>query len=212
MLSQIGRAAIRRIGAGAPQPSTNQVIRGIWQLRRVRASEQAKNDSPFPQVAFPFHRFYATASKSTQTANTKSKTPAVRKPRTEAAAPKKVADKTSTKASKKPVKKKATPKPKSKPIKKVLTPEQRKVLAEKTKVVELSEAALLGGPSKPSRQTAFNRIMSETLISKGKEDSLGNINNRFREAAHESREKYQLLKPADLEVRLAIDNNQHLVD
>jgi len=199
MLSQIGRAAIRRIGAGTPQPSTNQVGRSILQLQRVRASAHAKNDSRFAQATFPLlHRFYATASKSTQTTNTKSKTPTVRKPRTKAVAPKNVANKTSTKAAKKPVKK-AAPKATSKPTKKVLTPEQRKELLEKRKVVELSEAALLDGPSKPGKHTVFNRVVSETLTGKGKDETLATNNNRFREAIQESLEKYKSLTPAELE-------------
>ena len=124
MLSSIGRAAVRRVGAGVSQQSTNRVfLQSLWQLERADKSNNA--DSIFTQRPFylSLRRSYATTVKATVP---KSEVSIAAKP---TAKPKKAAPKKSAKKAvkKKPKKKLATKsKVKAKPKKKVLTDEQKK--------------------------------------------------------------------------------------
>lgn len=109
MLSTIARAAIRRIGAGALRPSTNQVSQRTWQGQRL----QIPKNSGFSHIS---RRSLATATGTRKTSA---------KP------------KTKKKAAKKP-KKKVAAKRKTKP-KKVLTPEEKtKLKVKELKAVALS--------------------------------------------------------------------------
>jgi hypothetical protein len=175
MLSAIGRAAIRRAGAGAAHPSTNRVFRSVWRLQRLQTRENAESNLSPTQISFVLRRSLATAA---STAKPKSKTPA-----------KKVVKKAAKKTVKKPAKKKAAakPKPKAKP-KKIVTPEEK----EKLKIKKLKAVALSIPKLKPA--TAWTVLVSDFLSENtvpGKQ-----VTTWVKEAAA----KYKTLSPGELEV------------
>jgi hypothetical protein len=180
MLSTIGRAAVRRVVAGAPQ-STNKAFQSIWHLQHVGTLHNPKNGSGLPQFS-SLGRSYATTAK------------VVSKPRTTkpTANPlKAVAKKAAKKPVKKPVKKvakkKAVKKPVKKPAKKkILTEEQ----AEKLALKKLKAKALSFPKNKP--HTAWGVLLSEYT----KEHASTAYNTGFKDSAA----KYKSLSPAELEV------------
>lgn len=176
MLSAIGRAAIRRAGAGAAHPSTHRVFRSVWHLRRLQTRENAERDSSSSQISFVLRRSLATAALTT---NPNTKKPA-----------KKTVKKAVKKAVKKPAKKKAVakPKPKAKP-KKVVTPEEK----EKLKIKELKAVALSVPKLKPT--TAWTVLMSDFLSDNSV--SSRRVTTWVKEAAA----KYKNLSAGELEVR-----------
>lgn len=150
MLSSIGRAAIRRVGAGASHPSTNRVLQSLRHLQRVDKSNNVASNSALYQFFTSFRRSYATTTQATKP-KTKTSVTAKAKPKTKTAAPKKPV--------KKAVKKKAVakPKPKAKPKKKVLTDEQK----QKAELKALKATALTPPKGKPS--TAWMVVLSEMM-------------------------------------------------
>ena len=183
MLSSIGRAAIRRVGAGASQSSTTRVFQSGWCLQRVYTSKNADNASVHLQFSLALQRAYATATKAIQTSKGRPKGSKA-KPKTRGAASKKVA--------KKPVKKKAAkktaPKPKRKPAKKVVITEAQKA---KEEVKKLKLIALT--PPKALPKTAWSILLQE-MIPKGSTGSLATLS---KEAAA----RYKTLTAEELEVK-----------
>ncbi|RDL41967.1 uncharacterized protein BP5553_01946 [Venustampulla echinocandica] len=174
MLSSIGRAALKRSGAGAGacQVSTNRVAQHARLLRITNSPQGANNLPGQDQLAFQFLRCYATATKVATKApskTTKSKSAG------------------STTKAKKPAKKVAKkPKAVKKPAKKVLTDKQRTAAS----IRDLKAKALTPPPNKPS--TVWQLIFQESMKSKTRE---GGISDTAREAAA----KYKSLSPAELE-------------
>lgn len=156
MLSTIGKAAIRRVGAGAGASHSRRVAQCTWQLQRLSVSQNsAQTESSHNlQFSLPHGRSYVTATKTVTKPRAKKAATTTKKP-----AAKKVAAKKP--AAKKPKKKKVVAK--KKPIKKVLTEEQlarRKEKEDKTKIKELKALALLDEPkSLPS--TAWRIVFGE---------------------------------------------------
>jgi hypothetical protein len=171
MLSNIGRAAIRRVGAGGNQ-STARIFQSAWNLQRGDTSKNADNASIHPQLLFSLRRSYAAATKATQTTRGQPKTAATAKPKTK-------------KAVKKPVKK-ATKKPKGRPVKKVVTEEQK----GKADLKKLKLTALTLPKGLPS--SAWKVLLQET-IPKG-------TTTPFVTLSKEAAVKYKSLTPEELEV------------
>ncbi|KAL3427782.1 HMG box protein [Phlyctema vagabunda] len=166
MLSTIGRAAIRRSGAGASHivPKTTSA-RSIWYLHRTNSSRSTSNITNRPQFVSIPRRNLATASEGTRKPATKSaKRPAAKKPTAKKAAAKKTATK---ETSKQPAAK--TPKVKRAPVTKVLTEKQkekaavqRAALRTKAKLQKLKETALvLSEPKGSTRHTPWTIFMQE---------------------------------------------------
>lgn len=195
MLSNIGRASIRRVGAGASSTSTNNLLRGIWQLHHVKNTDNNSTSSVRSQFSLPLRRLYATITK----------TPAVAKPKT------KVAAKTTKPKAKKVVPKKAVKKPKKKvvkPKKKVAKkvakkPKARKVLTDtqKQKIVAkkgrdelqaLKQTALLSEAPKGKPSTAWKVLMND-VVAKSSSSGIGG-------PSKEASVKYKSLTPKELEV------------
>lgn len=190
MLSDIGRAAIRKTGArvGTSNASTNRVFQSIWRLQRVDRSRKVDNAADRTQLPLSLRRLYATTTKATQTAVPKPKrvattTTKVKKP---GKLPKKAVKKPAAKKPKKKAAIKPKPKPKKK-IKKVITPEEK----EKTSLKALKAAALSPPKQKPS--TAWKVLVSE--IAAEKAGSGGTASLWSKEAAS----KYRSLSPQELE-------------
>ena len=187
MLSSIGRAAIKRVGAASSRTSTSQIFRGFWHLQRVETSKHADPAPISAHIYSSSRRSYATATKTTKT---RAKKPTTAKPKTKAAAKKKPA-KTA------PKKKKVAAKPKPKKrIKKTLTAEEK----EKAQVKELKTIMLSPPKNKPS--SAWHLVMAETVSAKanGKAGLNGEQKERLSSAAKEAAAKYKSLSPEELEV------------
>lgn len=179
MLSSIGRAAIRRVGAGAG--STNKLLQSTWFVHHASARTQ---------FALSLRRLYATSLKTTKTVTKVSKTSA--KPKAKKAAPKKAKAKA---VKKKPVKKavkKVAAKPKRKP--KRLTPEAK----EKAHIKELKAAALFTAP-KRKPQTVWLLVVAQEA-SKGTSAPV---------SAKGASAKYKSLSPAEIEVRKLLSIYYH---
>jgi hypothetical protein len=148
MLSNVARAAIRRVGAGAVHPSTNRVFQSIWRIQQLRTLESTESAVLSSGFSFTLRRTLATAATTRATSA---------KPKTKRAA-------------KKP-KKKAAAKPKAKGRpKKVLSAEEK----AKLRIRELKAIALSNPKLKPS--TAWTVLVSEQVagnIPQGK--SLGSL-------------------------------------
>ncbi|KAK0115368.1 hypothetical protein ONS96_013826 [Cadophora gregata f. sp. sojae] len=192
MLSNIGRASVRRVVARGPQ-STNQALQGLWQFQRVETLQNADNASSGPRFAFYLQRSYATATKvatkpkASKTTTTKPKTTkAAKKP------VKKAVKKPTKKPAKKPVKKKAVAKKPAKKPKKVLSEAQKLRIEDKKRrenLKALKEAALEIPKSKPS--TAWSILLAEVMRGTTGE-SMGTL------SAAAAR-KYKSLSAAELE-------------
>lgn len=177
MLSSIGRAAIRRVGAGASHQSTNRVLQSLWHLQRIDKSNNVDLTSTLLQFSFSVRRPYATTTQATKP-KTKTST-AKAKPKTQKAVLKKA------------VKKKAAakPKPKAKPKKKVLTDEQK----QKAELKALKATALTPPKGKPA--TAWTVLLSE-MMKKGSVPPGGTTS-----VAKEAAARYKSLTAEELEVR-----------
>ncbi|KAG0649936.1 Non-histone chromosomal 6 [Hyphodiscus hymeniophilus] len=186
MLSSIGRAAIRRGGAGASYKSTNRVLQRILLLQRVAKANNVGSPFSLRQFSSSLLRSYAT-------------TTAKAKPKTKTSAPK--AKSTAKKAApKKPVKKAvrakpkrkvaSKPKPKAKPRKKVLTPKQKERTERQKQTLELKSlkaTALTLPKAKPA--TVWTVILTEAV---GKSSSL-------TLGTKEASAKYKSLTASELE-------------
>jgi hypothetical protein len=173
MLSSIGRSAIRRVVAGASQPSTTRVFQSVWHLQGAGASKSTDNALSHTQVSFEFRRFLAAATKATRA----SKTSAESKPKTPV---KKAKDKVAAKP-----KTKGKPKAKGRPKKKkIVTPEEK----AKQEVRKLK--ALVLTPPKLKPTSAWKVLFSELSVP-GQAVSV---------YAKNVAEKYKSLSPSELEV------------
>lgn len=160
MLSSIGRAAIRRAGAGVSQKSTNRALQSFLSLPRVAAFNNVDSTISLRQFALSLLRSYATTARAD-----KPKAKSTAKKPTAKSVTKKAAGRTKT-PTKKPVKrkpKKIAAKPKAR-TKRVPT-EAQKAAAEKkkqaTSLKTLKSTALTPPKGKPS--TAWTVLLSEAI-------------------------------------------------
>jgi len=186
MLSNIGRAAIKRVGAGTSRSSTHSVVLSPWN-RWINGSSKAVNGFPGrTQFSLLLPRLYATATKATQTPAPKKTSTA--KAKTTKATPKKAAAKKPAKKKvKKALAKKPKAKPKAKPKKKVLTVEQQK----RAEIRELKKTAL--SPPKGTPSSAWTVLWADFVKQRRAGTSV-------KEVALEASAKYKSLTPAELEV------------
>lgn len=193
MLSNIGRAAVKRIGGS--HLSANRFLATIWQLQRVEGQQNAESTLKAPSASFLARRLYATATKAIQakpttakkpaTKKAPAKTPAAKKPAAKKPAAKKLAKKAEKKPVKKTVKKvKAKAKPKAKKV--VLTDSQKL----RVKLKELKVNALVKEDPTEAAQTAYLVLFKELLAT----------NNIVSEVAKEASEKYKSASTTELEV------------
>jgi outer membrane biosynthesis protein TonB len=192
MLSSIGRAAIRRVSAGASHQSTNRVFQSILHLQRVARSSNVDSTFILRPSSLSLLRSYATASLKTKP---KTKTSAAKaKPKTKTAAAKKPV--------KKPLKSKpkrkvaAKPKPKAKPKRKVLTDKQKEKAAKEKQTAALKalKATALSPPKgKPANTWA---VLLAEFVTKGIAGG-GHIGSLAKEASV----KYKSLTTEEKEVR-----------
>ncbi|KAB8289623.1 hypothetical protein EYC80_010537 [Monilinia laxa] len=174
MLSNTGRAAIKRIGGS--HISTNRFLATLWQLQRVEGQQNAVSTSGSLAASFLARRLYATAT-ATKAKPTTAKKPAT-KTKTPATAKKPATKKPAKKAAKKPAKKsakkvkaKAKPKPKPKPkpkkkkvAKKVVLTDSQKL---RKKLKELKVIALVSDEPKQKPQNAFRVLFEELTAGSG---------------------------------------------
>ena len=193
MLYSIGRAAVRRVVAGAPHLSTTRSVLSIWHLQREAISKQC---------LLSLARKYATATTATKaTKATKATRPKAKTTATKSAAKAKTT-KTPAKGKKKTVRKvakKKTKKPKKKTKakkkagRKVLTEKQKEARAltkQRDHAKELKARALLGLEPKYRGRTAWQVFFIEKMT--GQKNPSG-------QASRVSAE-YKALTPADMEV------------
>jgi len=183
MLSTIGRAAIRRVGAGANASSTNRVLQSGWHLQRLDRSQNAEN--AFHANFVPLARQYVTASKTTQTKKPRAKAASNSGPKPKSKlkrAPKAPAKK----APKKKVAKKVVKKKAKVVKKKVLTPEQQ----TRQKIRELKKVALSAPTRKP--ETAWMVMLDETRS--------GAAPGESQTVMKTASAKYKSLSPEELQV------------
>ena len=202
MLSSIGRAAIKRVGAGASHKSTNRVLQTILHLQRVARSNNVGSTYNLCQSSLSLLRSYATA---TLAAKTKTKTSAATtKPKTKKAAPKKPVKKAVKRKPKRKVA--AKPKPKAKPKKKILTPKGKERAAKQKQIAELKalKAAALT-PPKHKAITAWNVLLHETMAKKTM--TAGGIGLVTKEASA----KFKALTAEELEVRDEFPNQSPII-
>jgi outer membrane biosynthesis protein TonB len=196
MLSNTGRAAIRRVGAGASHQSTNRVIQSLWHLQRVHKSNSAVSSSSLRQFPIALGRSYATTTKATKP-KPKTSNKAKAKPTAKKAAPKKQVKK----AVKKP-KKKVVAKPK--PKRRVLTEEQKeksKLQKQRAELKALKATALTPPKLKPA--TAWAVLFTESVIRDGK--GVSNVSSVTKDASA----KYKSFTAEELEVRNARPQHLH---
>ncbi|TVY13865.1 Non-histone chromosomal protein 6 [Lachnellula arida] len=183
MLSSIGRAALRRGGAGARYASTNRAALSIWSLQRVNVSRGANEINTKSQLAISFPRSYATVTKTvtkpktTVTKTTKTTKTTKAKPKTKAKKP-----------VKKPAKKPAKPKAK-KATKKVLTEDQKL----RVDVKSLKEKAL--SPPTAGADTAWSIVLQQEIKQGAGGPGSGGLSNSAKNAAA----KYKALSPQEKE-------------
>ncbi|KAH8808267.1 hypothetical protein F5884DRAFT_362506 [Xylogone sp. PMI_703] len=190
MLSAIGRAAIRRLGA---QPA-NRLVQSLQSTPRITIFKTCTVPLGYAHYTTSSVRLFAAAT-TTKTKKTSKKSPA--KSTTSKAAPKKkaaTAKKTTRKTTRKTAKK-TTAKAK-KPAKKQLTEkqkEEKQAKKEREHLRKLKETALLPGPHRLP-DTAWMIVLSEYLkanAEKGNQTS----GTKTKEAAA----KYKSLSPEELE-------------
>ncbi|KAM0136151.1 hypothetical protein ACHAP3_004774 [Botrytis cinerea] len=197
MLSNVGRAAIKRIGGS--NLSTNRLLATVCQLQRVEGQQNVESTLKASSTSFLARRLYATATKTTQTETVVEKKPVA----------KKAPAKKSTTAAKPPVKKstktttKKTAKPVKKPVKKIKSaketvakkrgPKPKKQLTDaqklKLKLKELKAIAFLKEAPKQIPDTAYS-LMFMDLVKKG---------TSVIDAAKQASEKYKSASTAELE-------------
>lgn len=189
MLTNIGRAAVRRVGAGGSHASTNRGFQGIWRLHSTHAHSNVNNASDRTQFPLLTRRLYATTTKVTQTTAPRAKRVATTKAIAAKAKPKKAVKKPAVKKPKKRVASKPKPKPKRKvKAKKVISPEQK----AKADIKALKVTALSPPKAKPS--TAWTVLVNEL----GTEQAgTGKSATSF---SKEAATKYRSLSPEQLEV------------
>lgn len=193
MLSSIGRAAVRRVGAGACQKSTNRVLQSKWNLQRVAESNNVDSAFALRQFSLSLLRSYATTTQATKP-KTKTSTTAKAKPKTKKAVgrPKNPVKKA---VARKP-KRKVAAKPKAKPRKRVLTDKQKETVQKKKQTAALKALkATALTPPKAKPATVWTVVLSETV--KNGAGGGGPIGLHSREAAA----KYKSLTTEELEVR-----------
>jgi hypothetical protein len=189
MLSNIGRSAIRRAGAGTSNTSTNRLLQSIWQLHRVNNPEKIHDASFRSQFSLPLRRLYATVTKATSADKPRARAAGTKTKTAKKAAPKKAVKKPKKKAVK--PKKKIAKKPKPR-AKKILTDEQKTKVAERKErqeVKALKATALLSERPKVKPSTAWMALVSEHA-------GTGNFQTHMKEAAA----KYKALSAEELEV------------
>lgn len=199
MLSNIGRAATKRIGGS--HGSTNRFLATFWQLQRVEGQQNGESVLKASSASLPARRSYATATKATQTKTTTAKKPATKKEPAkkstakEPAAKKTAAKKPVKKAAKKPAAKKLAKKPakktlkaKPKKAKKAKTPLTDSQLLRK-KLRELKVTALISEHPKEKPQSAYRVLNLELAIG----------SNDITAASKEAATKYKSASTADLE-------------
>ncbi|CAD6446520.1 a5e783da-a106-442e-aa52-713864d804d1 [Sclerotinia trifoliorum] len=203
MLSNIGRAAIKRISGS--HVSTNRFLATFWQLQRVEGQQNVESVLKAPSASFPARRSYATATKATQTKTTTAKKPATKEvpakksTTKEPAAKKTVVKKPIKKAAKKPAAKKLAKKSAKKPVKKTLKAKPKKAKKAKTpltdsqklrkKLRELKVAALISENPKEKPQSAYRVLNLE----------LATGSNDITAASKEASAKYKSVSTAELE-------------
>jgi uncharacterized membrane protein YqiK len=204
MLSTIGRAAIRRVGAGASHAQQGRVGELTWQLQRVciaRSSYEASDAHSTRRsgVTYSTRRSYAAAAKSPGPPRAKKTTTKAKSTTTKKTASGS-AKKATTRKAAKPKKKVAA----KRPAKKELTAEQVAKRAEvkaKAQIKELKAAALLSGP-KTLPASAWAVVFAEDVKHKKSEmgTSFAGVTNIVKEAAT----RYKNLDSAEREVRSLI--------
>ncbi|RDW88839.1 hypothetical protein BP6252_00871 [Coleophoma cylindrospora] len=188
MLSSIGRAAVRRVGAGVSRPAiTNNAARYLSQLQRVHSFKLSRDTSRNPQTSLRARRSYATATDAA-------------KPKATKATAKKTTKKTTTKKSvAKPKKKKVAAKKKAAPKKKVLTEEQKAALKEKKSVQKSKDdlkalkatSLIKEQPKNAAPGTAYMCLVKEMMSSRGTQP----VTAMMAEAA----KKWKSLSPSEIE-------------
>lgn len=188
MLSAIGRAAIRRLGA---QPA-NQLVQSFQYVSRVTTLKNCTVPLRYAQYTTSAARLYApaAASKTKKSTKTSTKSKAAR------------SKKSGTKTTKKPAKKKTTTKKTAKkttkakkPVRKQLTEkqkEEKEAKKERQHIRDLRETALLPSPHKLP-DTAWAILLSEYMKANAEKGQA--ITSKAKEAA----EKYKSLSPEELE-------------
>lgn len=195
MLSSIGRAAIRRVGAGPSPVASVRVGVWTWQAQRVcfalspydATKIHSRHESRF---AHSLRRSYATTAKATPKPRA-SKTTTGGKPAI-------------TKKSSQGRSRKAAAKPKAKPKKKVAAKRGKKVLTEaqkakraqvkaRTELRELKATALLSGP-KQLPNSAWSVLVAEELAN-AKPDMGG-----VQKVMADTGARYKNLGPSEREV------------
>ncbi|KAF5870211.1 putative hmg box protein [Botrytis fragariae] len=195
MLSNVGRAAIKRIGGS--NLSTNRLLATVCQLQRVEGQHNVESTLKASSTTFSSRRLYATATKATQTKTVIEKKPVAKKApakkSTTAAKPAvKKSTKTTAKKTAKPVKK-PVKKPAKKTVAKKPGPKPKKQLTDsqklKLKLKELKAIAFLKEAPKQIPDTAYSVLFIE-LVKKG---------TPVIDAAKEASEKYKSSSTAELE-------------
>ncbi|KAF7860753.1 hypothetical protein EAF04_008271 [Stromatinia cepivora] len=202
MLSNIGRAAIKRIGGS--HVSTNRFLATFWQLQRVEGQQNAEFILKAPSASLLARRLYATATKATQTKTTTvkepvaKKTPAKKPTAEEPAAEKSVTKKPTKTAAKKPAKKPAK-KLAKKPVKKAVKAKSKKGSKAKKpltdsqqlrrKLRELKVTALISEIPKQKPESGY-RVLNQELAIGSKDITV---------VAKESAARYKSASTAELE-------------
>ncbi|KAJ8061249.1 hypothetical protein OCU04_010319 [Sclerotinia nivalis] len=203
MLSNIGRAAIKRIGGS--HVSTNRFLATFWQLQRVEGQQNGESILKAPSASFLARRLYATATKATQTKTTTVKEPVTKKAPAkkptakEPAAKKSAAKKPAKTAATKPAKKPAAKKLAKKPVKKAVKAKSKKVSKAKKpltdsqklrkKLRELKVTALISENPKQKPESAY-RVLNLELATGSKD---------ITAASKESAARYKSASTAELE-------------
>ncbi|TAQ88506.1 hypothetical protein B7494_g3130 [Chlorociboria aeruginascens] len=190
MLSSIGRAAIRRVGAGTWHASTNRGLQSIWQLLRVDSSTNTDNASLQAGFSSSLQRAYATVTQSTL-----SKKRTTAKPKTTEAGAKKVVKKAVKKkpASKKKVAAKKKPKPQARPRPKKILSDEEKL---KAKAKEWKTVALLSEPKKKTT-AVWNLVLQDTMRAAKRDGD--DPKSVFKATAAEASTKFKSLSPEEIE-------------
>ncbi|ESZ96413.1 hypothetical protein SBOR_3145 [Sclerotinia borealis F-4128] len=206
MLSNIGRAAIKRIGGS--HLSTDRFLATIWQLQRV---EHGESTLKAPSASFLARRFYATVVKVIQAKPTTAKKPATKTaPAKKPVAKKSAAAKPATKAAKKPVKK-PVKKLVKKPVKKLFKKPVKKVKAKAKPKKKVAKKVILTDSQKLRNKLRILRVRA--LLSEGLALPKGKSENAFQvlfqekaigtgdvtRTAKEVAAQYKSASPAELE-------------
>lgn len=175
MLSTIGRAAIKRLGARPAATSANRLVQSFWSTSRVDTSNDFVSALSYAQYMKSQTRSYAAAATgTTKKSQTKSST-----------------------GTKKSGAKKAKKTTKAKKPAKELTEEQKERLQakkEKEEIKKLKETALLSQP-KPIVDSTWGLVLQESM--KANATKGAKVNGA---PSKEASEKYKSLSSYELEV------------